>query len=380
LHSFLLAGSMEPRVSDILEIIDGIAPFRLAEEWDNVGLQVGDPTTTASRIMIALDPCREAVDEAVASDCQLLLTHHPLIFTSIRSLNLQEQPGEILAKALRNNLSIAALHTNYDIADGGINDLLAERIGLTCIEPLARHEGEELVKLAVFVPKGHEEQVMEALFRSGGHMGNYSDCSFQTEGVGTFRPLSGAKPFLGSPGRREYAEEKRIEVLLRREDVPSACRALVEAHPYEEPAFDLYPLLNKGACRGLGRIGNLREALPLAQLASRLKDELSLIALRIVGDGARSMVKVALCAGSGASLLRQAHGLGADVLVTGDVKYHDAREAEMLGIALVDIGHFASEIPMVRGVCARLREEVKAKGFTAEIMACKRERDPFEYC
>ncbi len=375
-----MARSMRPRVSDILEIIDGIAPFRLAEEWDNVGLQLGDPTAAAARIMISLDPCREAVDEAVASGCQLLLTHHPLIFKPIRSLNLQEQPGKILAKALRNNLSIAALHTNYDIADGGINDLLAERIGLTRVEPLARHDSEELVKLAVFVPKGHEEKVMEALFRSSGRIGNYSECSFQTEGVGTFRPLPGAEPFLGSPGRREYAEEKRIEVLLRAEDVPAACRALVAAHPYEEPAFDLYPLLNKGSCRGLGRIGHLSAPLPLAQLASRMKDALRLVALRVVGDGARLTDKVALCAGSGASLLRHAHGLGADVLVTGDVKYHDAREAEMLGIALVDIGHFASEIPMVSGVCARLREEVTAKGFTAEIMACESERDPFGYC
>ena len=370
---------MRPRVSDILEIIDGIAPFSLAEEWDNVGLQVGDPTAAAARIMISLDPCREAVDEAVAKGCQLLLTHHPLIFTPIRSLNLQQQPDAILAKALRNNLTIAALHTNYDIAVGGINDLLAERIGLTRVGPLARQHGEELVKLAVFVPKGHEDKVLEALFRSSGHIGNYSDCSFQAEGVGTFRPLSGAEPFLGSPGRREYVEEKRIEVLLRAEDVPAACRALVAAHPYEEPAFDLYPLLNKGACRGLGRIGNLRAPLPLSQLARRLKDELRLGALRVVGDGGRLLDRVALCAGSGASLLRQAHVLGADVLVTGDVKYHDAREAEMLDIAVVDIGHFASEISMVSGVCARLREELKAKGFTADIMACESERDPFEY-
>ncbi|MEA5115323.1 MAG: Nif3-like dinuclear metal center hexameric protein [Geobacteraceae bacterium] len=371
---------MNPRVSDIIEIIDGIAPFRSAEEWDNVGLQVGDPTVTAARIMISLDPCRQAVEEAVASGCQLLITHHPLIFKPIRTLNLQEQPGEILAKALRNNLNIISMHTNYDAADGGINDLLAKRIGLCQAKPLTVQGTGELVKLAVFVPKGHEEKVMETLFRFCGHIGNYIDCSFQTDGTGTFKPLPGADPYMGTIGQREYADETRIEVLLRAEDVPAACKALIEAHPYEEPAYDLYPLLNKGTRRGLGRIGRLSCPVTLEQLASRLKDDMGLAVARYVGDGNRLMEKVALCGGSGASLLRQAHSQGAQVLVTGDVKYHDAREAEILGMCLIDIGHFASEIPMVNGFCAVLREEVGRKGFEAEIIACGNERDPFVYC
>jgi len=380
LHSFLLAGNMNPRVSDIIEIIDGIAPFRLAEEWDNVGLQAGDPTATVTRIMISLDPCRKAVEESVASGCQLLVTHHPLIFKPIRSLNLLEQPGEILAKALRNNLNIVAVHTNYDAADGGINDLLAERIGLRQIQPLAAQRTGELVKLAVFVPKGHEEKIMEALFRFSGHMGNYSECSFQTGGTGTFKPLKGSDPYLGSIGCREYAEETRIEVLLRGEDLPAACRALREAHPYEEPAYDLYPLLNKGASQGLGRIGLLAGPATLDQLACRLKDDLGLAVARYVGEGSRVVEKIALCGGSGASLLRHAHSLGAQVLVTGDVKYHDARDAEALGISLIDIGHFCSEIHMVKGFCRMLRKEVNGKGFEAEIIVCENERDPFVYC
>lgn len=371
---------MNPRVSDIIEIIDKIAPFRLAEEWDNVGLQVGDPAAPASRIMVSLDPGREAVESAVASGCQLLITHHPLIFTPLRSLNLQEQPGDLLAKALRNSLNIVAMHTNYDIADGGMNDLLAGLLGLCSVEPLAVRETGELVKLAVFVPKGHEEPVMQALFSFSGHIGNYTDCSFQSSGIGTFKPLPGADPFIGSLGRREYADETRIEVLLLATDVSAACRALIEAHPYEEPAFDLYPLLNRGPRCGLGRIGNMSPPVTLEQLACRLRDELGLAVARYAGNGDRVLEKVALCAGSGASLLRQAHNLGAQVLVTGDVKYHDAREAEMLGIGLLDVGHFPSEIPMVREFRARLGKEVEKAGFEAEILACENERDPFVYC
>jgi dinuclear metal center YbgI/SA1388 family protein len=370
---------MAPRISDIIEIIDSIAPFHYAEEWDNVGLQVGDPSALAGKIMVSLDAGREAIDSAVAGSCQLLITHHPLIFRSIKKIDLRDPLGALIGKALRNSLSIISLHTNYDIAIGGVNDLLAERIGVIDATPLFVTRADELIKLAVFVPKGYEERVLQALFQFSGFIGNYNECSFQTGGTGTFKPLPGAAPFIGAIGARENAEETRIEVLLRSQDTDAACAALSVVHPYEEPAIDLCLLKNKGQPVGLGRIGSLTQEVSLERLALRLKEEFCIQGVRFVGEGNRTVRRIALCGGSGSSLLRDAHRQGADVLVTGDVKYHDAREAEMLGLSIIDMGHFASEFLMVNAFVARLEKELHAREFTAELVASAEERDPYRY-
>lgn len=374
-----MAAMVTPRVSDIVGIINKLAPFARAEEWDNVGLQVGDPAAPAERIMVALDPGRDALEAAVAAGCRLLLTHHPFIFKPLKRISLAEPLGELITFAIRNDLAVLSLHTNLDVARGGVNDLLAEQLGVVSCEPLKVTDVEELVKLSVFVPKGSEDKVLESLFRFSGLIGNYSDCSFQTPGIGTFRPLEGAQPFLGQVGKREYAEESRIEVLLRKEDVAAAVGALVKAHPYEEPAYDLYPLLNRGATSGLGRVGVLAEEATLAEFAAGVKGRLGLQGLRLVGDPGRKVKKIALCGGSGASLIRDARRQGADVLVTGDVKYHEAREAEAIGLALLDAGHFATERPMIRGVAELLRGELEKRRFSADVLVFEGEREPFSH-
>ena len=344
-----------------------------------MGLQVGDPTAPVDKIMVALDPCKGAVEAAIEGKCRLLLTHHPLIFSPLKKIAANDPTGQLVFLALKNDLSVVSLHTNYDVADGGLNDLLAERLGMEQCEPLRVAGSEELVKMSVFVPRGHEERVMEALFRFSGVVGNYRDCSFQTGGTGTFTPLAGARPFLGKIGSREYAEETRLEVLVRRERLSAAVNALLSVHPYEEPAYDLYPLLNKGPMWGLGRIGRLEEETTLGDLVALVKERLSLAGVRFVGAIGSRVKKVAVCGGSGASLLQNAHRQGADVLITGDVKYHDAREAESLGLALIDAGHFATEILMVEGVAAKVARELLEKGYGADIVAYKEEREPFNY-
>jgi dinuclear metal center YbgI/SA1388 family protein len=368
-----------PRVSDIVGIINKFAPFAFAEEWDNVGLQVGNPAAPAGKIMVALDPCKGAVEAAVADKCQLLLTHHPLIFSPLKKITATDATGFLVSLALKNDLSVVSLHTNYDTADGGLNDLLAARLGLASCEPLRVTGAEELVKLSVFVPKGYEEVVLASLFSFSDVIGKYRDCSFQTTGVGTFTPLAGAEPFLGKVGSREFVEETRIEVLIRKANLSAAVNAMLAVHPYEEPAYDLYPLFNKGKQRGLGRICRLADATTLGALVVLIKERLALAGVRFVGDRDRQVKKVALCGGSGASLLKEACRQGADVFVTGDIKYHDAREAEALGLALVDAGHFATEILMVEGVAARVAHELGEKGYSAEVVAFKEEREPFVY-
>jgi dinuclear metal center YbgI/SA1388 family protein len=370
---------MNPRVSDVLGIINIIAPAALAEGWDNVGLQVGNPSALTSRIMVALDAGKETIEAAITAQCQLLLTHHPFLFHPIKKISIADPLGNLIARAIKNDLAIICLHTNFDIADGGVNDLLAESLCLTSSAPLKITSREELRKLSVFVPKGHEEKVLEALFRFSGFIGNYSDCSFQTCGIGTFKPHAGAKPFIGEPGKREMVEETRIEVLLRNDDISAALNALFKVHPYEEPAFDLYPLLNEGKVSGLGRIGELDREVRLETFAETVKEKFALRWLRFVGERRRKIRKIAVCGGSGASLLRDAKRQGADVFVTGDIKYHDARDAQMLDLALIDLGHFAAEALMIRGLEARLRTELADKGYEAEILACETEKDPFSF-
>jgi dinuclear metal center YbgI/SA1388 family protein len=370
---------MNPKVSDVLGIIDKIAPFSFAEEWDNSGLQVGDPDSPVSRLMISLDASRESVESAINRRCQLLLTHHPFLFKPCKRINVSHHSGHLIKLAIKNDLSIVSMHTNYDIAEGGVNDLLAEHIGLKSSEPLKLTGWQELVKLIVFVPVGHVGKILEALFQFGGFMGNYSDCSFQSSGIGTFKPLAGASPFIGKVDTREFTEETRVEVLLRKEDVSEAVAAMTKVHPYEEPAYDLHPLLNKGKIRGLGRIGELEKAVALEVFAEQIKERFSLDGLRIVGVRNREVKRVAVCGGSGASLLWDADRYGADVLVTGDIKYHDARDAQALGLALIDIGHFGSEILIVKGLAPRLGKELASKRFDVEILPCEMERDPFVF-
>ena len=367
-----------PKVADIIGIINKIAPPELAEAWDNPGLQIGDPAAEVARIMVALDPTPDVVDSAISTSSQLLVTHHPLIFKPIKSISAANSLGAIIQKAIKGGLSIVTLHTNYDIADGGLNDALARKIGISDSLPLKITSNAELVKLVVFLPVTHLDQMRLALFPFLARQGNYRDCTFATDGTGTFTPLEGAEPFSGAVGHFSKVPEERLELLITSAEVSRAVKALLAAHPYEEPAFDLYPLLNKGAKLGLGRIGRLSESLTLAEYADRLSTVLSAPALRYVGDPNADIYKVALCSGSGASLLRDAVRAGADVLVTGDVKYHEAREAEDCGIALIDAGHYPTEILMVSEISKRLAQAVSVAGYAGcTVEECRAEADPF---
>ena len=367
-----------PKVADIVGIINKIAPTELAEAWDNPGLQIGDPATEVTRVMVALDPTPDVVDSAIAASCQLLVTHHPLIFKPLKSISAANPLGAVIQKAIRGGVSIVALHTNYDIADGGLNDVLARKIGVSAAVPLKITSSAELVKLVVFVPVEHLDLVRSALFPFAATQGNYRDCSFAADGTGTFTPLEGAEPYSGTVGELSKAPEERLEMLIAATVVSRAVKALLAVHPYEEPAFDLYPLLNKGAKLGLGRIGRLPEPLTLAEYADRLRSVLSAPALRYVGDPNAVISKVALCSGSGASLLRDAVRAGADVLVTGDVKYHEARDAEDCGLALIDAGHYPTEIIMVQDMAERLGRALAAAGYAdCKVEECRAEVDPF---
>lgn len=370
---------MKPaKLSDVIGIINKIAPPALAENWDNPGLQLGDPGSEIHRIMVALEPALSTVNAAITSSCQLLITHHPLIFKPQSSISTSTTTGKIVHAAIQAGLSVFCMHTNYDTASGGLNDLLAERAGLSSTVPLKSAFHQELVKLVVFVPTSHLEEVRTELFPFAASTGEYSNCSFSTAGEGTFKPGKLAKPFTGTVGVLEKAPEQRLELLLDRVLLSKAINRLQTVHPYEEPAYDIYPLINSGITLGMGRVGLLSTPVTLKEYADQIADSLKIPMLRYVGDPDSVIRKVALCSGSGASLMGNAIRAGADVLLTGDVKYHDARDAEANGIALIDAGHFGTEIIMAEAVQKNLKQRLADSGYEqCEVMTCPDEFDPF---
>jgi dinuclear metal center YbgI/SA1388 family protein len=365
----------------IMEAMDRLAPRYLAAEWDNVGLLVGSPAQDVNKILVALDITPPVVEQAITSGANLIITHHPLLLKPIRSLRTDLPQGELLAAILRSKIAVFAAHTNLDLANGGVNDVLATKLQLTDIRSLAADVTDELLKLVVFVPTTHSKVVQEALAKAGaGHIGCYSHCTFQSEGMGTFMPLAGAQPFIGRLGKLEQVPEIRLETILPAKISRRVVSAMLKAHPYEEVAYDLYLLKNSGPTYGLGRIGRLATPVSLTDLAVMVKDTLPVVSVRIAGKLAKTITTVAVCGGSGAGLLQKAIFAGADVLITGDVKYHEAQEAAAAGIALIDAGHFGTEQPVVAAVAAYLTDCAVAGKWSVSVDTDTVNTDVFHVC
>lgn len=342
----------------VIEALEQWAPPAYAEEWDNVGLQVGDPSQEIKKILVALNPSLAAAKKAAQLGADLLVTHHPLLFQPLRSVTLEKASGQVVAWLLRHEINLYCAHTNLDIAQGGVNDVLAERLNLHAVQPLADCFRESCYKLVVYVPEGHEAAVRQAVCNAGaGWIGNYSHCTFQTQGQGTFLPLEGSQPYLGSQGTLEYASEYRLETIVPAGVLPKVLLAMEQAHPYEEVAYDLFRLENEGMEQGIGRIGRLPEPMSFLDFMSMLSAALEQPHLTYGGVLPVQVQKVAVCGGSGASYLAAAKNAGADVYVTGDVKYHDGQRAEELGITIIDAGHFATERWIVEALAVFLRKQ-----------------------
>ena len=331
------------QVRDVIAVVDRLAPFDLAEPWDHVGLQVGSPGDEVRGVLVALEVDDAALDEARRQGCDLLLVHHPLIFDPLERLSDDTEAGRLALRAARDGAAVIAAHTNLDKAHGGIADVLAELLGLEAAAPLAPAAADAL-KLVGFVPADDADLVRKALFAAGaGVIGEYEHCSWAVEGQGTFFGLEGSDPTLGQAGRDMAVSELRLEVVFPRRLKRRVTGAYVAAHPYEEPAYDLYPVENEVATLGLGRLGVLAAAQPLAAFAADVAAVLRLPSLRFVGEGARPVRRVAVLPGSGAEAISRGVAQVADVLVTGDVKYHEARVAQAQGLALVDAPHGVTE-------------------------------------
>ncbi len=361
---------MSVKVKDIMGVMESIAPKKLAEGWDNVGLAVGDPQREVKKILVALDVIDAVIAEAKAVGAQMIVTHHPmLLFKKIESITTQNGLGRRIYDLIENGIAAFSAHTNLDIAAGGTNDVLAELAGLENIELLEETWAQSLKKIVVYVPVGHEEAVREAMCAAGaGHIGAYSHCTFGAEGKGTFLPLEGTNPFLGKQGQLEVVDELRLETIVPTEQAEAVVKAMLAAHPYEEAAYDIYPVEQKGNREGIGRIGELPEAIPFREFAVMLKEKLGLDAIRLVGDSEKMVKKVGLCTGAGVSLVSLAAAKGCDVYLTGDIKYHEAQDAIEKGIAVVDVTHYASEVLIVPVLQKKLREAAKENGWEIEVI------------
>ncbi|MCS1350496.1 Nif3-like dinuclear metal center hexameric protein [Mechercharimyces sp. CAU 1602] len=330
------------RGEDLIRTFESWCPQELAAEWDRsrIGLQVGDPRTEVTGVMVTLDVTEEVVDEALACGANWIVAHHAPLFHSLKAVRTDEPTGRLMQKLIKHDLQVYVAHTNLDVVEGGVNDALAERLGLRDTRVFLPERYEPLYKLVVFVPQDYRDQVFKSISEEGaGWIGNYSHCSFHLDGTGTFLPRAGSNPFIGTTGEVERVPEVRIETIVAKKKVESVVQAMIEAHPYEEVAYDLYPLKQKGSAQGLGRVGSLAKKMTLPQLAEHCKQVFQLPAVRIVGKQDRIIQTVAVVGGSGSQFYPQAHGLGVDAYITGDIGFHDAQEAERLGLSLVDVGH-----------------------------------------
>lgn len=367
-------------VRQVTAALEEMAPLSLAESWDKVGLQVGDPTRPVRKVLLSLDSNAEGViDEAIAIGADLIIAHHAMIFKPVQTLRTDTPYGRKLQKLLANGIGVYVAHTNLDIAEGGINDILASRLHLEDVDILTRVHNTRLKKLVVFVPETHHEQVRQAVSEAGaGQIGNYSNVSFNTPGVGMFVPEEGTNPYIGELGKLERVNEIRLETIVPENIQDRVIAAMIAAHPYEEVAYDLYPLEIMGKVMGVGRVGNLVEEMTLAQFAEFVKQQFEVEHARVVGPLDRKIRRVAVLGGSGEEYYPDALKQGADVFVTGDIRYHYAQDAEAEGLCMVDPGHNTEKV-CLPSLCAFLEAKMREYGFETEIAVSQTNTEPFRF-
>ena len=330
------------KIKEITSEIERIAPLSLQEDYDNSGLLIGNPNDDVNKVLICLDVTDEVLDEAIKNNCGMIISHHPLIFGGIKKLTGQSMLEKTIMKAIRNRIGIYATHTNIDNIFMGVNKKIADLIGLKDISILKTKQN-LLRKLVTFCPVDDADKVREAMFAAGaGHIGNYDSCSYNLTGKGSFRAGEGSNPHLGEINKLHFEDEIRIEVIYPVYKEKGILGKMIEAHPYEEVAYDIYPLENEFKQVGSGIIGELPEAMEKNKFLVGIKDNFKAGCLKYTRLESTRIKKVSVCGGSGSFLIDAAKARGADVFITGDVKYHDFFKTDK-SMMIVDIGHYESE-------------------------------------
>ncbi len=365
---------MTVKCGDIIEYLQELAPLHLAEDWDNVGLIVGSRHKEVKRVMLCLDATLKVVEEAVECKADMIISHHPLIFRGLKKLNDDSIVGKRIIKLVQNNISIYSAHTNLDTCECGVNQKLAEALGLQNIRNLNTYNEDKVYKLVVFVPFSHVDAVRDAITgEGGGWTGNYSDCTFMTPGIGTFRPLEGTNPFIGSQGKLEKVDEYRLETVVPERKLKKVIDAMLKAHPYEEVAYDIYPLQISGEAFSIGKIGDVDKQVNLNEFVEIVKEKLDVRHVRVIGDYEGVIERVAVFCGSFDRDWVNLNSREFDILVTGDVKYHDALDIVESGRCVIDAGHFATE----RIILPVLKDMLSEKFENVEFILSNKLEDPF---
>lgn len=370
-------------VADLADWLETFAPSRLAESWDNVGLLWGDPASRVERAMTCLTVTPAIADEAIDEGAGMIVSHHPILFRGTKRLRADLPETGFLWRLARAGIAVASPHTAFDNTRDGINDLLGKTLGLVDIQPLRppvtpATASPNCFKVVVFVPESDREAVLAAGFGAGGgKIGHYGECSFSSDGLGTFLGDESTNPTIGEKGRRESVQEQRLEMICAPGVLPTVLDAIRRAHSYEEPAIDVYPLhapsLSASGDPGVGRIGRLSEPCPLDAFAGKVRRALGAGLVQAVGEPTRTVRRVAIACGAGDDFLADAAKAGADLLVTGEARFHRGLEAEALGIGLIVAGHHATERIGVEDLASRLSTAFPG----LNVWASRREADPF---
>lgn len=362
-------------VQTVMDIMNALAPPELALANDKIGLQIGEPSASVERVWVALEATPAIVEEAVKAGVDMLVTHHAILFRSLSYIHTNQPRHRAIAQLLANDIAVFNAHTNLDVAWGGVNDVIAQRIGLQSVEILDVTYKTPLFKLVVYVPQTHVELVRDAICNAGaGAIGNYTHCTFAGDGTGTFLPQQGANPYIGKIGALEYVAESRLETVVPEPRLAHVLSEMQRVHPYEEVAYDVIRLEQTGAEYGIGRIGTLAAPCSLTEFADHVRQQFHLPHIRFAGPATNPIRRVAILGGSGAGWAEAARRKGADVLVTADVGHHDAADAVQDGIAIVDVTHAALEEPVCDVIVQRLRAEL---GPHVDVAKAPGTTDPF---
>lgn len=357
------------KLQKVVDMLNGIAPPQLALPDDRVGLQVGDFDQDVCGIVTTVDVTNRVIDCALGCAANVIIAHHPLIYNPMSHMQYKAYPQSLVTKLIKSGISLFVMHTNFDSAPGGINDSLAERLGVENAEILIPGCIEKLYKLVVFVPLEAVDVIESALTDIGvGTIGNYIGCSFSIEGTGSFIPIQGALPYVGAIGKRETVKEKRLEMQIPENLIGKAIEIIHANHPYEEPVLDLYPLANTGRKYGLGLIGTLSNPISFGEMCDFVQHALRAEGIRIEGDCSQSVQRIAVMGGSGGGDISLAKRKGADVYITGDVKHPQFLEARAIGLNVIDAGHFYTERPGMESLALRLSALSEFSGIPVEYV------------
>jgi len=364
------------KLNQIIEAIETIAPRKLAQTWDNIGFLIGDPKRDIKKILITIDTTNQVADEAVAFGADLILAYHPVIWDGLKRITADGATAPIW-KLIQKNIGVYSIHTSLDAVAGGVNDALADILGLVDRKPLGdfvENPAAPRYKVITFVPAEAVNKVADALYAAGaGTIGNYSHCGFMTEGAGTFLPLEGAKPAIGKKGRLERVSEIRLETVVPAGRIEQVIAALRKSHPYETPAFDVFRHYNAEGRLGLGRLGKLAEPMSLQQILRKVKAATGAKAAGIIGPDKKNIRTAAVCAGSCGKLVFDAIAAQADLYLTGELKHHQALAVAQSKMTCVCLGHSVSERFALKNLAWRLKKHTK----NVKIRLSRKDREPF---